>query len=416
MTAGTVNARTWQLLELLADGEFHSGEVLATRLGVSRASVFNALARVADFGVVLQRIRGRGYRLARPWQRLDQDEISRRLGEEAGQFDIEILPQAVSSNTLLLQRAAPTAANGGAPSGSVLAVELQTAGRGRMGRTWHSALGSSLTFSLLWRFDCGLNALSGLSLAAGVAQMRALKRLGAQGVQLKWPNDILAPQGKLGGVLIEAQGDMLGPSAVVIGIGLNCTLPDGLSRRIDQPAGALDEVCAKMPARNQLLAVLLQELASVLQQFGQRGFSALRNEWQQYHIHQDRPVQLHMPDGSVVSGVARGVSDNGELCLETAQGMRHFNSGEVGVRLRDGGAEHSGAGATASHPLPQSGLSANVSGVRLRDGGAEYSGAGATASHPLPQRKGGSEAAGHPPAHSSRVQSGLLAKVPGVRR
>ena len=245
-------------------------------------------------------------------------------------------------------------------------------------------MGSSLTFSLLWRFDCGLNALSGLSLAAGVAQMRALKRLGAQGVQLKWPNDILAPQGKLGGVLIEAQGDMLGPSAVVIGIGLNCFLPDDLSRRIDQPASALDEVCAKMPTRNQLLAILLQELAAVLQQFGQRGFSALRNEWQQYHIHQDRPVQLHMPDGSVVSGVARGVSDSGELCLETEQGMRRFNSGEVGVRLRDGGAEHSGAGATASHPLPQ--------------------------------RKGGSEAAGHPPAYSSRVQSGLSAKVPRERK
>jgi BirA family biotin operon repressor/biotin-[acetyl-CoA-carboxylase] ligase len=364
MTTGIVNARTWQLLELLADGEFHSGEVLANRLGVSRASVFNALAEVADFGVVLQRIRGRGYRLARPWQRLDKDEISRWLGEEAGQFKIEILPQAASSNTLLLQRAALAVANGGAPSGSVLAVELQTAGRGRMGRTWHSGLGSSLTFSLLWRFDCGLNALSGLSLAAGVAQMRALKRLGAQGVQLKWPNDILAPQGKLGGVLIEAQGDMLGPSAVVIGIGLNCFLPDDLSRRIDQPASALDEVCAKMPTRNQLLAVLLQELAAVLQQFGQSGFSALRNEWEQYHSNQDRPVQLHMPDGSVVSGVARGVSDSGELCLETAQGMRRFNSGEVGVRLRNGGAEHSGAGATASHPLPQSGLSANVSGVR----------------------------------------------------
>lgn len=393
MTTGIVNARTWQLLELLADGEFHSGEALAIRLGVSRASVFNALADVADFGVVLQRIRGRGYRLARPWQRLDKGEISRwlgyenllmeplaiRLGEQttpakslvmsehpkdAGQFEIEILPQAASSNTLLLQRAAQAVATGGAPSGSVLAVELQTAGRGRMGRTWHSGLGSSLTFSLLWRFDCGLNALSGLSLAAGVAQMRALKRLGAQGVQLKWPNDILAPQGKLGGVLIEAQGDMLGPSAVVIGIGLNCFLPDGLSRRIDQPASALDDVCAAMPARNQLLAVLLQELASVLQQFGQSGFAALRNEWEQYHSNQDMPVRLHMPDGSVVSGVARGVSDSGELCLETAQGMRRFNSGEVGVRLRNGGAEHSGAGTTASRPLPQSGLSANVSRVR----------------------------------------------------
>jgi len=364
MTAGTSNARIWLLLNLLADGEFHSGEILAGQLGVSRASVFNALADVADFGVVLQRIRGRGYRLARPWQCLDKDEISRWLGRDAGQFEIEILPQAVSSNTLLLRRAGLAAANGGAPSGSVLAVELQTAGRGRMGRTWHSGLGSSLTFSLLWRFDGGLNALSGLSLAAGVAQMRALNRLGAQGVQLKWPNDILTPQGKLGGVLIEAQGDMLGPSAVVIGIGLNYSLPDDLSRQIDQPASALDEVCAAMPTRNQLLAVLLQELALVLQQFGQRGFSALRNEWERYHIHQGRPVQLHMPDGSVVSGVARGVSESGELCLETARGMRHLNSGEVGVRLRDGGAEHSGAGATASHPLPQSGLSANVSGVR----------------------------------------------------
>lgn len=333
MTAGSSNARIWHLLNLLADGEFHSGEILAGQLGVSRASVFNALADVADFGVVLQRIRGRGYRLARPWQRLERDEISRWLGRDAGQFDIEILPQAASSNTLLLQRAWPSVvngvANGGAPAGSVLAVELQTAGRGRMGRTWHSGLGSSLTFSLLWRFDCGLNALSGLSLAVGVAIVRALDKLGAQGVHLKWPNDILTPQGKLGGVLIEAQGDMLGPSAVVIGIGLNCTLPASLVPQIGQPASALDEICAEMSTRNQLLAVLLQELALVLQQFGRDGFSALRSEWERYHIHQNKTVQLQMPDGSAVSGVARGVNGSGELCLETAQGMRHFNSGEV---------------------------------------------------------------------------------------
>ena len=359
MTVGITNNRTWQLLNLLADGEFHSGEVFARQLGVSRASVFNALAEVADYGVELQRIRGRGYRLARPWQRLDRDEILRWLGKDAGKFDIEILPQAASSNTLLLQRAGADVASGRASSGSVLAVELQTAGRGRMGRTWHSGLGTALTFSLLWHFDRGLNALSGLSLAVGVAQTRALKKLGAQGVQLKWPNDILTEDGKLGGVLIEAQGDMLGPSVVVIGIGMNFTLPANLARRIDQPASALDEVCAMLPTRNQLLAVLLQELAAVLQQFAQEGFAALRDEWEQYHTHQNKPIKLQMPDGSTLSGIARGVSDSGELCLETAQGVRRFNSGEVRVRLRD-----SGAGATASHPLPQSGLSANVSGVR----------------------------------------------------
>jgi BirA family biotin operon repressor/biotin-[acetyl-CoA-carboxylase] ligase len=333
MTAGSSNERTWRLLNLLADGEFHSGEILAGQLGVSRASVFNALAGAADFGVVLQRIRGRGYRLARPWQRLERDEISRWLGNDAKQFDIEILPQAASSNTLLLQRAGTSVAKGTAsgalPSGSVLAVEMQSAGRGRMGSTWHSGLGSSLTFSLLWRFDCGLNALSGLSLAVGVAIVRALDKLGAQGVKLKWPNDILTPHGKLGGVLIEAQGDMLGPSAVVIGIGLNCALPVVLSHRIDQPASALDEVYAVVPGRNQLLAVILQELALVLRQFGRDGFSAMRNEWERYHIHQNKTVQLQMPDDSAVSGVARGVNDSGELCLETSQGVRHFNSGEV---------------------------------------------------------------------------------------
>src|ERR1019366_2229084 len=145
-----VSARTWQLLNILADGEFHAGEVLANRLGVSRASVFNALAGVADYGVLLQRIRGRGYRMARPWQRLEQSEVARWLGKDAGRFDIEILPQAASSNTLLLQRAGLDVANGRAPAGSVLAVELQTAGRGRMGRIWHSGLGTALTFSLLW--------------------------------------------------------------------------------------------------------------------------------------------------------------------------------------------------------------------------------------------------------------------------
>jgi len=325
MTAEAMRARTWQLLDILADGRFHSGEALAQRLGVSRASVFNALADTG--GVSVQRVRGRGYRLSRPWQPLHRDEIVRWLDAQGGQFDIEVVPQADSSNTLLLQRTAL-----GAPSGSVVAVELQSAGRGRLRRTWHSGLGNALTFSLLWRFDCGLNALSGLSLAVGLAIVRALDKAGAQGVGLKWPNDIVSAQGKLGGVLIEAQGDMLGPSAVVIGVGLNCHLPETLSKSIDQPACGLDELCAEMPERNRLLALLLRELAAVLRQFGQDGFAPFRGEWERRHLHQDKKIRLCLADGSVVDGIARGAGDSGELRIETAQGMRTFNSGEVGVR------------------------------------------------------------------------------------
>lgn len=321
-----MNPRTWQLLRLLADGVFHSGEELARQLGVSRATVFNDLSSVADSGVQLQRIRGRGYRLAKGWQCLDVAEISNYLGDAAARFQLEVLQQAESSNTELLRRATQ-----GALNGSVLAVELQTAGRGRIGRIWHSGLGNALTFSLLWRFDCGLNALSGLSLAVGVAIVRALRRFDAAGVALKWPNDVLARHGKLAGVLIEAQGDMYGPSAVVIGIGINCSLPHEIEQAITQPAAALDQLCNSPPGRNRLLAALLQELASVLDEFARTGFATLRAEWELNHAQQDLPVNLQMPDGTTVSGIARGVGDNGELRLETDRGIRSFNSGEVGA-------------------------------------------------------------------------------------
>lgn len=325
MNNPAVDERTLQLLHILADGKFHSGENMARELGISRASVFNALAKITDYGVVLQRIRGQGYRIAKAWQKLNRVEIIRLLGSEATNFDLEILPQADSSNVQLLK-----IARSGAKGGKVLAVEIQTSGRGRLGRNWHSGLGNALTFSLLWRFDCGLEALSGLSLAVGIALVRAFRKLGITGTQLKWPNDILTERGKLGGILLEAQGDILGPSAVVIGIGLNLALPDNIVKNINQPASALDEICIRLPTRDQLLAITLQELATVLRQFVNSGFASLRNEWERYHFYQNQSVRLHMPDGSTVCGIACGISEIGELCLETEQGIRYFNSGEVG--------------------------------------------------------------------------------------
>lgn len=328
MTTGITHPRVWQLLNFLADGTFHSGEALANKLGISRASVFNALADITQYGVPLHRVRGRGYRLAHPWQRLDARQVSRCLGKAARQFDIEIASHATSSNSVLLQRAAL-----GAKNGSVLAVELQTEGRGRLGRTWYAGLGDALTFSLLWRFDCGLNSLSGLSLAVGVAIIRALNQLGAQDVQLKWPNDILTPHGKLAGVLIEAQGDMLGPSTVVIGIGLNCRSPNPeLTQKIAQPVSALEEIFDVLPERNHLLAELLVELSNVLSEFAKNGFSELRAEWIQHHAYQNLPIQLRMSNGTIHKGTARGVNAQGELLLETSYGVQCFNSGEAGVQ------------------------------------------------------------------------------------
>ncbi len=318
---------TFALLRRLADGEFHSGEALARYFGVTRTTVHNALQEVGSYGLTLYSVRGRGYRLARPLQWLDIDLIGAQLGAAGADLHIEILDHATSSNALLLQRCAQ-----GAPSGTVLAVEWQSAGRGRLGRTWHSALGDALTFSLLWRFESGLAALSGLSLAVGVAMMRALHELGVAGAALKWPNDVLLERGKLAGILLEAQGDMLGPSAVVIGLGINLTVPEALRERIDQPVSDLASLQTPMPERNRVLAISLKHLAAVLREFAAHGCAPLRAEWERHHRFQQMPVRIMLPDGTQVAGMALGVTDDGALRLATAQGERLFNAGEVSLR------------------------------------------------------------------------------------
>jgi BirA family biotin operon repressor/biotin-[acetyl-CoA-carboxylase] ligase len=317
---------TFALLRLLADGEFHSGEVLAKKLEVSRATVHNALQGVERYGLTLFSVKGRGYRLVDPPQWLDVSRVKAAL-RTPEIFHLDFVDVALSSNTLLLQRAAQ-----GAPGGSVLALEWQSAGRGRMGRTWHSGLGNALTFSVLWRFDCGIAALSGLSLVVGVAMMRALRKLEVRDVGLKWPNDVVNRRGKLAGILIEAQGDMLGPSAVVIGIGLNLRLPPSVVQQIDQPVSDLAQAVVSMPERNRLLALLLQELADMLGTFAQQGFAALREEWEGYHVYQGRQVKMLLPDGTQPVGIVRGVTDDGGLRVETELGMRVFNAGEISLR------------------------------------------------------------------------------------
>ena len=317
---------TFALLRLLSDGEFHSGEVMAQQLGVSRASVSKSLQHVDELGLNLFSVRGRGYQLVEKLQWLDADKVLANLNTPEA-FQIEIAETASSSNSILLQRAAL-----GATSGSVLAVEWQSAGRGRLGREWHSGLGNALTFSLLWRFKSGLSALSGLSLAVGVAMMRALIKLGITNIGLKWPNDLLNSDGKLAGILIEAQGDMMGPSFVVVGIGLNLRLPSSVKHRIDQPVSDLAKSTAVMPERNYLLALLLQELAEMMVAFEGRGFLPLKNEWESYHIYQNRQVKFLLPDGKQESGKVLGVTEDGSLRVETVQGPKIFNAGEISLR------------------------------------------------------------------------------------
>lgn len=323
-----MNTLAFQTLRALADGVFHSGEDVARGLGVTRSAVWYCIRDIGSAGFTVECVRGRGYRLAQPVSLLDAAQIRRDLHGAAAMLTVEICDSVDSTNTQLMLRAAQ-----GAPDGLVLAAEAQSAGRGRRGRIWHAGIGSALTFSLLWRFAQGARELAGLSLAVGVALVRALRAAGASEARLKWPNDVLMPAGKLAGILIETQGDVLGPSTTVIGIGVNVRPDPRVRAAVDQRVADLETAIAAPVDRNALLVGLLVELAAVLDQFGQDGFDALRPEWQQMHAHQDAPVQLMLPDGRVVAGVARGAADDGALLLETKGGIERFHSGEVSLRL-----------------------------------------------------------------------------------
>ena len=256
---------------------------------------------------------------------IDPARLRPLLGTLAARFDVDALAEATSSSDLLLDRAAR-----GAGSGSVLVVDRQTAGRGRRGRSWSSAPESSLTFSLLWRFEGGVDRLAGLSLAVGVAVARALAALGVRDVALKWPNDVLLGGRKLAGILVELSGERRGMVAV-IGIGLNLAPPPA-GASLEVPAATLADVLPVPPDRHELLAQLLAELAPVLDRFASGGFVALRDEWQALHAWQGHPVNVLHDGRSVLSGMCRGADADGALLVETAAGVERCLSGDVSLR------------------------------------------------------------------------------------
>lgn len=320
------------LLALLADGRMHSGEGLARALGVSRAAVWKTVERLRGRGIDVQSLARRGYRLEQPTEMLDASRIRDAIGAQRERLlcGFELLFEVDSTNTRLLSGAPPP---GGAAN--VCFAELQHAGRGRRGRPWVSPFGASIAMSVGWSFRDVVRDLPALSLAVGVAVARALARVGAQGIGLKWPNDIWFEDRKLGGVLLELRAEAGGPAFVVIGVGINLALSGAARRAIESGgvrAAAVADACRDPPSRNRVAGAILDELLSMLVQFEHDGFAPFRAEWTALDVLQGREARVVSGPHSVV-GRARGVDFDGALLLEVDGERRRFNSGEASLRL-----------------------------------------------------------------------------------
>jgi BirA family biotin operon repressor/biotin-[acetyl-CoA-carboxylase] ligase len=320
------------LLVLLADGEVHSGEWLAAELRQTRAAVWKGVERLRALGIEVQALARRGYRLAKPVELLDAGRIRAELSAEslAHLRHLELLFEVDSTNTRLLARAAPPSG-----MGDVCIAELQHAGRGRLGRRWIAPFGGGIAMSLGWTCSDVVRTLPALSLGVGVAVSRALVRAGASGISLKWPNDIWFNDRKLGGVLIELRGEAGGPAHVVIGVGVNVSLPDGARREVEASGvavAAVADACRQPPSRNLAAGAILDELLSMLLQYERFGFAAFRDAWTALDGLNGRPAQVNVGQISVL-GIARGVDAEGALLLETQDRVQRFVSGEASLRL-----------------------------------------------------------------------------------
>ncbi|MFA6409777.1 MAG: biotin--[acetyl-CoA-carboxylase] ligase [Gammaproteobacteria bacterium] len=214
---------------------------------------------------------------------------------------------------------------------SICFAESQTAGKGRLGRQWISPFGCNIYLSLLWNFKCGLDQLSGLSIAVAMAVVEALKAYGIiDAIKLKWPNDVLWEGKKLAGILVELSSQEKNFHNAVIGVGLNVNMPETFSQDISQPWCDIAEIIGKTPDRNKLAGLLLDKLLSTLKLYQTEGFAPFYPKWKDLDAFYGQEVSISTAQEKIF-GINRGIDAKGYLVLEASSGPRIIATGETAI-------------------------------------------------------------------------------------
>ncbi|MCW0355733.1 bifunctional biotin--[acetyl-CoA-carboxylase] ligase/biotin operon repressor BirA [Pantoea ananatis] len=309
-----------KLIDILADGEFHSGEQLGETLGMSRAAINKHIQTLKSWGLEVYTVTGKGYSFPAPLQLLNEQEILGQLS----QADIAVIPVIDSTNQYLLERMHSL------PSGSVCLAEYQQAGRGRRGRHWFSPFGANLYMSMYWRLEQGPAAAMGLSLVIGIIMAETLRSLGAQDVRVKWPNDIYLHDRKLAGILVELTGKTGDAAQIVMGAGINLAMRTAEAVQINQGWINLQEAGVTIN-RNELAATLINRLREALPVFEQEGLTPFVTRWAELDNFINRPVKLLIGEREV-HGIARGIDNQGGLQLEQDGKIQSWVGGEISLR------------------------------------------------------------------------------------
>lgn len=314
------------ILRLMPRGKWMSAMDLAAGVKLEMSVLDRRIRSLVDDGVAIGRCRQRGYRLEQAIDFIDQDCLAAQLARDS-ELDprrVEVLDQVDSTSTRLLNWS-----NSDDIHGRVCVSEFQSAGRGRHGRRWHGARYRNVMLSLAWLWTGQPAKVAGLSLSIGVAVGRVLSQLTSASIQLKWPNDILADEGKLAGILVDVMPPANGPMRVVIGLGVNVNNPPELDHKVDQRVSNLCDSAIGPVSRTRLAGNLVLALAGVLDRFALSGFTADYVQWNALDAFRDKPV-MAVINGVTVNGKGRGVNQDGSYAIIDQHGhLYSATAGEV---------------------------------------------------------------------------------------
>ena len=319
------------LLKILANGKYHSGAALGKHFGVSRAAIWKVIQKIEEtYKVTVFAVKGKGYKLQSSIELLDKDIIISQLDKKTKTqlSQLDVFFDIDSTNSYLTNKSID-----GAASGYVALAEQQTNGQGRRGRSWFSPFASNLYLSLLWRYHYGPAQLGCLSLFIAVAVVRALNKLGINDVGVKWPNDIYWKNKKLAGILLEMRGEANGPSAVVIGLGLNMAMTTDdvdVAKNIDQPWIDIETITGSKVDRNHFTALVIDSIFDVLNAVPDKQ-NELLQEWQEMDVLKGEEISVHFAD-KVIYGKALGINPDGALKVLHENKEIVCHSGDVSIR------------------------------------------------------------------------------------
>ena len=310
---------------LKENGGFLSGTYIASRLGVTRAAVWKAIRLLKKDGYLIESSPAKGYRLRRSPDLCIPD--LRRILPPGSVIGREILffESVSSTNTVAMEMAAQ-----GCAEGTIVMAETQTTGKGRLGRSWISPAGKNLYMSIVLRPAMSPRDATALTLLSAVACASAIRSFSSVAVTIKWPNDIIVGDRKLGGILTEIKADIDRITHAVVGIGINVNLSIAdMSDEIKDIATSVIDQTGEPSSRTELAGEVIKEFNKWYGLLMTRGKKVIIDEW----LALSSTIGKHVlvSSGKVhLEGSAEGIDDEGLLILKLADGTyRKVSAGDV---------------------------------------------------------------------------------------